>query len=52
MEMFNAWNHTQFSGLDSTARFDAAGKLATLTFGNFTSARDPRRVQMSLKLYF
>jgi hypothetical protein len=51
-EFFNAWNHTQFSGWDTTARFDAAGKQVNANFGAATGARDPRRIQMSLRLMF
>ena len=51
-EFFNAWNHTQFSGLDTTARFDPAGKQVNPNFGAYTSARDPRRIQLSLRFMF
>ncbi len=51
-EMFNAWNHTQFSGLDSGFRFDPQGVNQNPNTGAFTSARDARIIQLSLKLYF
>jgi hypothetical protein len=51
-EFFNAWNHTQFSGLDTGARFDAAGKQVNPTFGAFTSARSPRIIQFSARVVF
>ena len=51
-EMFNTWNHTQFSGLDSTFRFDPQGVNQNANVGAFTSARDPRIIQLSLKIYF
>jgi hypothetical protein len=51
-ETFNAWNHTQFSGLDTSARFDQSGKQIDGAFGSLTSARSPRIVQLSLKLIF
>jgi hypothetical protein len=51
-EFFNAWNHTQFSGYDSTARFDAAGKQINANFGAYNAARDPRKVQLSLRFMF
>jgi len=51
-EMFNAWNHTQFSGLYTTARFDTAGKQVDPNFGAFSSARTPRTIQLSLKVVF
>jgi hypothetical protein len=51
-EFFNAWNHTQFSGQDATARFDAQGRQVNSNFGAYTGARDPRLIQLSLKLIF
>lgn len=51
-ELFNAWNHTQFSGLYTTARFDTAGKQVDPNFGAYSSARDARIIQLSLKIYF
>jgi hypothetical protein len=52
MEMYNALNHTQFSGVDATARFDASGKQVNPTFGRVTSARSPRVIQMALRFEF
>lgn len=51
-EFFNAWNHTQFSSLDTTARFDPAGNQVNPNFGAFTGARDARIIQFSLRLMF
>lgn len=51
-EMYNAFNHTQFSSVDNTARFDAAGNLINTRFGQITGARDPRIQQMSLRVQF
>jgi hypothetical protein len=51
-EFFNAWNHTQFSGVNSSARFDPAGKQTNLLFGSYSSSRSPRIIQFSLKLTF
>ena len=51
-EFFNVWNHTQFSGMDTTARFNPAGQQVNLNFGAFTGARDPRLIQLSLRLNF
>lgn len=51
-EFFNAFNHTQFSGISTTARFDPAGNQINLNFGAYTSARDPRRIQLSLRFMF
>lgn len=51
-ELFNAWNHTQFSGLNTTARFDAEGNQVDPNFGAYSSARAPRTIQLSLKVVF
>ncbi len=63
VELFNAFNHTQFSGINSTATFDATGKITNLPtsqggggglygFGTVTSARTERRIQIAAKIYF
>jgi len=51
-ELFNAFNHTQFSGLDTTARFDAQGVQINPLFLEPTSARRPRNMQFALRLNF
>jgi hypothetical protein len=51
-EMFNAFNHTQFSDVNSTARFDKNGVQIDPTFGAYTAAFKPRNIQLSLKLVF
>ncbi|HYT67040.1 MAG TPA: carboxypeptidase-like regulatory domain-containing protein [Vicinamibacterales bacterium] len=51
-EMYNVFNHTQFNGVDTTARFDAAGKQVNPTFGQVTSTRSPRIMQGSLRFSF
>ena len=51
-EAYNAFNHTQFSAVDTTARFDAAGNQVNARFGAFTAARNPRQGQMSLRFVF
>ncbi len=51
-ELFNAFNHTQFSGLNSTARFDKNGVQTDPLFGAYTSAYKPRNIQLSLRLAF
>ncbi len=51
-EFFNTFNHTRFSGLSTAARFDPAGNQINLNFGAYTSARDPRRIQLSLRFMF
>jgi hypothetical protein len=51
-ELFNAFNHTQFSGYDTTARFDPTGAQINSNFGAYNGARDPRRIQLSLRVMF
>jgi hypothetical protein len=51
-ELYNAINHTQFSALDTAARFDNAGAQVSGSFGSFTAARNPRQIQMALRFYF
>jgi hypothetical protein len=51
-EMYNTFNHTQFSGVDTTARFDATGAQVNTRFGQVISTRAPRRMQASLRFRF
>jgi hypothetical protein len=52
-ELFNAWNHTQYSGMDQTVRFNTATRAReNTTVGRINATRDPRMIQLSLKLYF
>jgi len=44
LETFNTWNHTQFNAVDTTR--------ADSRFGQFTSAFDPRILQLGGKIYF
>jgi hypothetical protein len=59
-EMYNAFNHTQFSGFNTTIYFDGNGNIAN-TAGNFGFGklgagswvmRNPRRIQLAIKLNF
>jgi len=51
-EVYNAFNHTQWSGIDTTARFDASGKQVNTRFGQVNGARTARVMQGSLRLTF
>lgn len=53
-ETYNTANHPQFSGIASTARFDAAGTTTQTDplFLQPTTARSPRRIQLALRLNF
>jgi hypothetical protein len=52
LEFYNAFNHTQFSGLDTTARFEPTGKQVNARIGEYTAARNPRQIQLALRCYF
>ena len=51
-EAYNAFNHTQFSSFDTTARFDPTGKQVSTTFGQFNASRTPRQLQLALRFTF
>lgn len=51
-EAYNAFNHTQFSSLDTTARFDAQGAQINTRLGAFIAARDPRIMQFAIRVSF
>ncbi len=52
LELYNAFNHTQFTGVDTTARFDANNNQVNALFGSYTTAANSRRIVMGLKLNF
>ena len=51
-ELFNAWNHTQFSAVNSTGPFNPAGTMTNPLFGSYTAAYNPRIIQLSLRFAF
>ena len=52
-ELFNAWNHTQYSGVSTGTSFDnTTGVQTSPNFGVINGTRPPRLIQLSLKLYF
>ncbi|MFN0112133.1 MAG: carboxypeptidase regulatory-like domain-containing protein [Blastocatellia bacterium] len=51
-ELYNAFNHTQFSAYDTAARFDANNNQINTRLGEFTTARRARVMQFALKLQF
>lgn len=51
-EAYNVFNHTQFAGVDTTARFNAAGQQINATFGQVNATRPPRQMQLSLRVQF
>ena len=52
VEAYNIFNHTQFSAVDSTGRFNPAGAQVNQTFGWYTAARNPRVVSLALRFAF
>jgi len=59
VEAYNVFNHTQFSGVNTSPKFDQFGNVANLQvpgatdwFGRVTSARDPRIMQFALRITF
>jgi hypothetical protein len=51
-EFYNVFNHTQYSGIDTAATFDATGKQTKATFGQANGSRAARVMQGSLRLRF
>jgi Carboxypeptidase regulatory-like domain/TonB-dependent Receptor Plug Domain len=52
-EAYNAFNHTQFSGMNTTAQFNpATGQQVNAAFGSLTSARTARVGQASVRVSF
>jgi hypothetical protein len=52
-EAYNTFNHTQFSGVNSSAIFNTVtGQQTNAAFGSITSARTARVGQLSLRLIF
>ena len=52
IEAYNVFNHTQFSGVGTTAQWDQSGAQTNASFGRITSARDPRIMQLAFRLSF
>ncbi len=53
VEGYNAFNHTQFAGVDQTLRYDnATGAMYNTLFNQPTSARPPRRIQIAMRIRF
>ena len=52
-EAYNVFNHTQFAGVNTAARFDSnTGAQTNTLFGQVTSTRTPRVMQGSLRIQF
>ncbi|HWB99203.1 MAG TPA: hypothetical protein VG672_20985, partial [Bryobacteraceae bacterium] len=51
-ELFNAFNHTQYNGIDANFLFNSAGQQVSPTLGVYNSARTPRIIELSLRFAF
>lgn len=52
VEAYNVFNHTNFSGVDTAARFNATGDQINKTLGQYTAAVFPRRMQLAIRFTF
>jgi hypothetical protein len=52
LESYNTLNHTQFSSLQPTARYDKNGAQIDTTFLTPNAARAPRRMQLGIRFTF
>ena len=48
----NAFNNVQFSTVNTAAIFNAAGQQTNAEFGQYTAARDARRIQLTIRVDF
>ncbi|MCC7155467.1 MAG: TonB-dependent receptor [Bryobacterales bacterium] len=51
-ETYNTFNHTQYTSMDTSARFDAANNQINGNLGRYTNAALARRMVLALKLFF
>jgi hypothetical protein len=52
-EAYNSFNHTQFNAVNVAAKWNyTTGLVTAAQFGQITSARDPRHLQMALRITF
>jgi hypothetical protein len=51
-EMYNVFNHTQWSSINTNAQFNPAGEQVNANFGKATAARDPRIMQGAIRFTF
>ncbi|PYQ71060.1 MAG: hypothetical protein DMG04_22495 [Acidobacteria bacterium] len=51
-EIYNVFNHTQFSTVDSAARFDPQGNQVNARFGQVITTRAPRVMQVAARVVF
>lgn len=51
-EFYNAFNHAQYTTVDTTARYDAQGRQVNTQFGQVTATRPARRIQIAVRVTF
>jgi hypothetical protein len=51
-ESYNTFNHTQFTSIDTGARFDQNNNQVNTNYGHFTASAPARRIVLGLKFYF
>jgi hypothetical protein len=51
-EVYNVFNTVNWSNIDTSAQFNAAGEQVDAQFGKATSARDPRIMQAAIRFTF
>jgi hypothetical protein len=52
VEGYNAFNHTQYAGVNTSAQFNATGAQINPQFGQISSTRAPRVIQLAANLRF
>jgi len=51
-EFYNLPNHSEFNGYDAGIRFNAQGQQINANLGALSGTRDPRKIQLSLRVMF
>ena len=51
-EFYNAFNHVQWSTINTAAKFNATGQQTNALFGEATADRGPRVIQLALRIGF
>lgn len=52
VETYNTFNHTQFTAINTTPRFDITGNQVNSSFGKVGAAADPRYMQLAVRFSF
>ena len=51
-EFYNLPNHSEFNAYDTGIRFNPQGQQINSNLGALNNTRDPRKIQLSLRLMF